>query len=186
MGKLSLEDRATENVAELSRRKKFTMKELADRASRGGRRIPTTSIHRIIHGTQPVSLRVLESAAELAGTHPLELLRDPGDDLHVVNPIEAQLLRYFRSWPHSTKVALITFASFFADEDPATQDQHRAHQQLRDLGDAQRRLVYAYLLFLTEGDLPPDIRKGLGLPETDAPQLKSPPKRRRRAKPTAT
>ena len=178
MSRLSLEDRATDSVADLSRRKKFTMKELAERASRGGRPIPTTSIHRIIHGTQPVSLRVLEAAGELAGVNPLEMLLNPDDGMTLVTPLESQLLRYFRSWPHSTKIALVTFASFFADEEPATADQRRAHQQLRDLGEAQRRLAYAYLLFLTEGDLAPDIRKGLGLPEKDAPQSKRTPKRR--------
>lgn len=174
---LSLSERASEGIRALSQKKKFTQRALAKKIKR-----PPSVVNRIVHGRQPVTLRVLEAVGDLAGVNPLEMLIDPKDEMKLVNPIEAELLRYFRSWPHSTKLALVTFASFFADEDPAIEDQRRAHQQLRDLGDAQRRLAYAYLLFLTEGDLAPDIRRGLGLPEIDAkPQKPQKPQTKRLA-----
>lgn len=134
------------------------------------------AVSETLSGKRRVTLRFLEAVSKVTGVHPGEFLTDPHrDQIKIVNPQEMQLLRYFRSWPVSTRESLLSFASFFADEDPATTDERRAHEQIRRLPDGKQRLVYAYLTFLTEGffpegDLPPDIRKGLGLPEIAAPQ----------------
>lgn len=159
------ESRATAALRALKDRGKVTMAEIAKRTH-----IPESSMSRVYNGRQPVTLRMLDAIEEITGESAVELLIDPHVDLKAVTPDEAMLLRFFRSWPRPTRDALITFASFFADEDPVTHDERRAHEQLRRLGDAKRRLVYGYLTFLTEGDLPPDVRAALGLPATDAPQ----------------
>lgn len=181
-GQRSLQEIALAALIALKDRKAFTQAEVARRLKTADAAVSET-----LNGKRKISLRFLEAVADVAGVHPGELLVDPHrDQIKVVNPAEMQLLRYFRSWPQTTRDALIAFASFFADEDPATHDERRAHEQIRRLADGKKRLVYAYLTFLTEGDLPPDIRKGLGLPETDAPlptpggksKQKSPPRGR--------
>jgi transcriptional regulator with XRE-family HTH domain len=173
MASKALSDVAADSVRALWERRKFSQRDLAKKIKR-----PPSVVNRIIKGTQPVTLRVLEAVSELTGISPVEMLIDPSVELKAVTPLESAMLRYFRGWPAPTREALITFASFFADEDPVTHDERRAHEQIRRLGDAKRRLVYGYLTFLTEGDLPRDVRIALGLPETDEPQSKTPPKRR--------
>jgi transcriptional regulator with XRE-family HTH domain len=166
----SLQEVALASLQVLKERKVFTQVELA-------RRLNTTqaAVSETLSGKRRITLRFLEAVSDVTGIHPGEFLTDPHrDTMKVVDPLEAQLLRYLRRWPAPTREALLSFASFFADEDPATHDERRAHEQLR------RRLAYAYLTFLTEGDLPPDIRVGLGLPEIDGPQSTRP----RRVKPT--
>lgn len=174
----TLNERAKAGIRVLLAQKKFSQRELAKAV-----RLPASVINRIINKDQPVTLRILEAVGSLANINPVELLVDTRDTLKTVSPPEAQLLRFFRGWPAPTREALLSFASFFADEDPVTADERRAHEQIRRLGDGKRRLAYAYLTFLTEGDLPPDIRRGLGLPEKDAPQSPPPQKAKRKAPP---
>lgn len=164
MSRKSLQEIASQTVHALWQRKVFTQTALAKRMDR-----PLSMVNGIVHGKRPITLKVLEAVSDLAAMHPAELLVESNEALKILSPPEAQILRYFRSWPAPTKAALLTFASFFADEDPVTHEQHVAHEQLRRLGEAKRRLAYAYLTFLTEGDLPRDVRIALGLPETDAP-----------------
>lgn len=159
------EARATDALRALKHKNKIKLQDVAARIG-----IPGSSMSRVYNGRQPVTLRMLEAIEQITGDSALEMLVDPTVDLKAVTPPEATMLRYFRSWPTPTRVAFLTFASFFADEPPATHDERRAHEQIRRLGEAKRRLAYAYLTFLTEGDLPQDVRIALGLPETDEPQ----------------
>ena len=159
------EARATEALRALKHQNKIKLQDVAERVG-----IPGSSMSRVYNGRQPVTLKMLEAIEEITGESAIELLVDPTVDLKAVTPPEASMLRYFRRWPTPTRAAFLTFASFFADEDPVTHDERRAHEQIRRLGEAKRRLAYAYLTFLTEGDLPQDVRRALGLPETDAPQ----------------
>jgi len=100
-----------------------------------------------------------------------ELIRRQLAQLKALNPLEAQMLRYFRTWPQPTREAFIVFASFFADEDPVTYNQRVAHEQLRRLkSEAVRRRAYAYLTFLTEGGLTPDLQEAFGLLDSAEPQ----------------
>lgn len=165
MARRTLSDLASAGVRALWERRAFTQRELAAKVG-----IPTSSIHRVLQGAQPVTLPILEAVGALTHENPLRLLADPNDEFAIVTPVERQLLRYFRKWPLPTRDALIAFASFFGDDDPVTYDEKVAREQLRRLPDGKRRLAYGYLTFLTEGDLAPDIRRALGLPETDAPQ----------------
>lgn len=178
------EARATEALRAMKHRKKITLSDVAELAG-----IPQSSMSRIYDGRQPVTLRILDAIEQLTGESAIELLIDPHVELKAVNPSEAALLRYFRSWPKSTREGLMIFLSLFADEEPATSDARRAHEQLRRLPDGKQRTAYAYLTFLTEGflpgeDLPPDIRKALGLPETAAPQSQQHDPAKRRKTPT--
>jgi transcriptional regulator with XRE-family HTH domain len=173
------EARATEALRALKHRGKIKLSDVAKAA-----KIPESSMSRVYAGRQPVTLQMLDAIESITGESAVELLIDPHIELKAVNPSEATALRYFRSWPASTRQAFLTFASFFADEDPVTHDERRAHEQIRRLSDAKKRLVYGYLTFLTEGDLPRDVRIALGLPETDAPQSTPPePPTRRRTTP---
>lgn len=181
MSKKSLEGIAQEALRALWQRRVFSQRELAKAMQR-----PPAVANRMIHGQQPITLRALEAIGGLAGVSPAELLIDPALEMKAVTPGEAQMLRYFRDWPTPTRTAFLTFASFFADEPPVTHDERRAHEQIRRLGEAKRRLAYAYLTFLTEGDLPRDVRIALGLPETDAPLSTHTEKPKRRATPKKT
>ena len=168
------EARAAEALRALKHRGKVTLTEVAEAA-----KIPQSSMSRIYAGRQPVTLRMLDAIESITGDSAIEMLIDPSVELKAVSPHEATVLRYFRSWPAPTRQAFLTFASFFANEDPVTHDERRAHEQIRRLSDAKKRLVYGYLTFLTEGDLPRDVRIALGLPETDAPQSTQPARAKR-------
>lgn len=176
-GRSSLQEIALAAILALKERKAFKQVEIADRM-----KTAQAAVSETLAGKRRITLRFLEAVADVTGIHPGELLMDPHrDQLKVVNPLEMQLLRYFRTWPQPTRDALVIFASFFADEDPVTHDERRAHEQIRRLSDAKKRLVYGYLTFLTEGDLPRDVRIALGLPETDEPQsTRTEPAKRRR------
>lgn len=177
----TLQDVALAAIQSLRDRKKFRQVDLAKRLNTAPAAVSET-----LNGKRRVTLRFIEAVSDLTGMHPGELLADPHrDQTKIVNPQEMQLLRFFRSWPVATREALLSFASFFADEDPETHNLRRAHEQLRRLPEGKRHAAFAYLTYQTEGffpgeDLPPDIRKGLGLPERDEPQSK----RTRRAKRT--
>lgn len=164
------EQRATDGLRALKHRGKVTMAQVAEKSG-----VPESSMSRIYNGRQPVTLKMLDAIEELTGESAVELLIDPSVDLKAVTPPEATLLRYFRSWPKSTRDAFIAFASFFANEPAETHDLRRAHQQLRDLPEGKRRAAFAYLTYQTEGffpgeDFPPDIRTALERPATDGPQ----------------
>lgn len=184
MARKPLDVVAYEAVRALWQRRAFSQRAFAKAIQR-----PPAVANRMIHGTQPITLKALDAVGQITGINPVELLIDPTVELKAINPSEAQMLRYFRSWPVTTRDALLFFASFFADEDPVTHDERRAHEQIRRLPDAKKRVVYAYLTFLTEGffpggDLPPDIRTGLGLPESAAPQSTHTRKAKRPTTPT--
>lgn len=181
MATTKYEARATEALRALKHRNKLKLSEVAELAG-----IPGSSMTRVYNGRQPVTLKMLEVIESLTGESAVEMLIDPNVELKAVSPNEATVLRYFRSWPLPTRDAFLTFASFFANEAPETHDQRRAHEQIRRLGDGKKRLAYAYLTFLTEGDLPRDMRIALGLPETDAEQSTRTEKTKRSKTPKTT
>lgn len=161
----SLQDVALAALVALKNRKAFKQVEVAKRM-----KTAPAAVSETLSGKRRVTLRFLEAVSAETGVHPGEMLMDPHrDEMKVVSGLEMQLLRYFRTWPAPTREAFLTFASFFADEDPVTYDQRVAHEQLRRMSEAKRRLAYGYLTWVTEGDLPRDMRRALGLPETDAP-----------------
>ena len=175
MTRRTLQDVALSALQALKARKAFRQTDLAERL-----KTKPAAVSETLSGKRPVTLRFMEAVSDATGVHPGELLIDPHrDELKIVSGVEMQLLRYFRSWPAPTRQAFLTFASFFANEDPVTHDERRAHEQIRRLSDAKKRLVYGYLTFLTEGDLPRDVRIALGLPETDAPQSTQPARAKR-------
>lgn len=181
----SLQDVALTTLLALKERKAFKQTEIAKRLKTADAAVSET-----LSGKRKITLRFLQAVSEVTGIHPGELLVDPHrDQVKVINPIEMQMLRYFRSWPVPTREALLSFASFFADEDPVTADERRAHEQLRRLkSDAVRRRALAYLTFLSEGGLTPDLQEAFGL--LDSGETQSPadakPKRKTRTPPTKT
>jgi len=120
-----------------------------------------------MQGTQPVTLDVLEAAGELAGVNPLEMLLDPKTEMKLLAPHEAHFLRQIRTWPASTREALLTFLEYFADEEPASEQLRQAHEHLRRLSPPLRGRAVGYLVYLREGGLTPDVRIALGLPPAD-------------------
>lgn len=181
MATTKYEARATEALRTLKHRNKIKLGEVGKLSG-----VPESSMSRVYNGRQPVTLKMLDAIEQITGESAVEMLIDPHVELKAVSPMEAQILRFFRSWPAPTRSAFVIFASFFADEAPATHDERVAHEQIRRLGDAKRRLAYAYLTFVTEGDLPRDMRIALGLPETDEPQSPRTQTVKRRSIPKAT
>lgn len=167
MVRRSTEDLAWDSVIDLLDRKKIKAGEAAKLAG-----IPASSMNRVRNRKQPVSLRVLDAAAYLSGREPAELILDPHTEMKVLTPDEAQLLRYSRQWPRSTRTALLTFLDFFADEPASVLQMRQAHEYLRRLTPAVLQRAVAYLLFLNEGGLTPDLRAAFGLPRTDEPRSK--------------
>lgn len=178
----SLTDTAFDCIHDLWKRRAFTQQQLADALGKN-----LSAVNRIIHGQQKLTLDVIEAVAKLVGVAPVELLADPSTELKALNPLEATLLRHFRSWPQPTREAFIEFSSFFADEEPVTYAQRVAHEQLRRLKpEAVRQRAYAYLTFLSEGGLTPDLQEAFGLLDSDGPpetpsSRGTPTKKRRRA-----
>jgi len=163
----TLQEVALAALQTLKDRKAFRQVDLAERL-----KTKPAAVSETLSGKRPVTLRFMEAVSAATGVHPGELLLDPHrDEMKIVSGLEMQLLRYFRSWPASTREAFLTFASFFADEDPVTHDERVAHEQLRRLkSEAVRRRAYAYLTFLSEGGLTPDLQEAFGLLDSDAPQ----------------
>lgn len=169
----TLQDVALEAVRALKDRKAFKQVDIATRMNTA-----EASVSETLAGKRRVTLRFLEAVADATGLHPGELLIDPRrNEMKVVSGPEMQLLRYFRKWPHPTRDAFLMFLSFFADEDPVTYEQRVAHEQLRRLkSPAVRRRAYAYLTFLSEGGLTPDLQEAFGLLDSDAAQSTRTPK----------
>jgi transcriptional regulator with XRE-family HTH domain len=128
--------------------------------------VAPSAIHRYVSGTSDIPLDLLEAAAELSGAHPAEALLAGTDELKVLRPHEAQLLRAVRDWPVSVTESLLSFVAYFHDEAPAEPMLRQTHELLRRMPVEQRQLIHAYALMLREGGLPPDVRAALGIPET--------------------
>ena len=131
--------------------------------------LPPASINRMLKGKQRVTLEVLDAANSLVGGDAIDLLMDPLDLRMRLSPREQALINYLRSLPSTTVDALMGFLDYYIDEDPATRQLREAHEHLRRLPDGPRQRAVAYLLFLRDGGLTPDLRAAFGLPETDAP-----------------
>jgi transcriptional regulator with XRE-family HTH domain len=167
MAHKTLQEVALASLQTLRDRKRFRQVHLAERL-----KTKPAAVSETLSGKRPVTLRFMEAVSELTGIHPGEFLLDPHrDEMKVVSGIEMQMLRYFRSWPAPTREAFLMFVSFFADESPATYEQRVAHEQLRRLkSEAVRRRAYAYLTFLSEGGLTPDLQEAFGLLDSGEPQ----------------
>jgi transcriptional regulator with XRE-family HTH domain len=162
-----LQDVALGALVALRDRKAFKQVEIAQRLN-----TTQAAVSETLNGKRRITLRFLEAVSAVTGLHPGEFLMDPRrDEMKVVSGPEMQMLRYFRTWPLPTREAFLTFASFFADEPPVTHEQRVAHEQLRRLkSEAVRRRAYAYLTFLSEGGLTPDLQEAFGLLDSDETQ----------------
>src|SRR5688572_27275026 len=117
----SLQEVALAALVALKDRKVFTQVELAKQL-----KTAPAAVSETLSGKRRITLRFLEGVSAVTGIHPGEFLMDPQrDTMKVMDPQEMQFLRYFRKWPAPTREALLTFASFFADEDPVTHDERR-------------------------------------------------------------
>jgi transcriptional regulator with XRE-family HTH domain len=170
----TLSERALAAIRAAIDRKALTQTQLAKMTSRF-----SSNMSEIIAGKRPLPFDVIEAAAELLQVDPAELMADPQNLVKVLNPLEAELLRYIRAWPKSTREAFLTFLRFFADESRANQQIRQAVEYLRTLDKPVRDRAVAYLLMLSEGGLSRDVRIALGLPEVDA----TPPRRQWPGKP---
>lgn len=151
-----LSQRATDALHDLWTRRVIQQNDLAAKTGR-----PGSVINRIIHGRQPVTLDILEAVGELSGLDPMELLAGVGSEIKALNPLEAELLRYARTWPKPIQMALLTFLRHFAGESALESQARIAISYLRAMGATERHRAMAYLLLLSEGQLPDDIRAKL-------------------------
>jgi transcriptional regulator with XRE-family HTH domain len=160
--KETLQERATRRIYELWERRRLSQAQLVEATGKHA-----STIHRIIHGHQPVTLDLLDAVADLVQIPAAELLADEGTQVRVLPPDEAEMLSYFRTWPKATREALLIFSRFFAASPPLDAQLRAALEYLRGMGKGERDRAVAYLLLLHEGGLSRDVRIALGLPEAD-------------------
>src|SRR5262245_24266299 len=115
----TLSERATASLHDLWKRRIFQQNELAERVQK-----PGSVINRVIHGKQPVTLAILEAVGDMTGVDPMEMLAGPSTEIKALNPLEAELLRYARTWPKATLTALLTYLQHFAGQQ-AVEEQYR-------------------------------------------------------------
>lgn len=168
-----LEQRARERIRSALKRKGLTQRELAQHLGRG-----ESGVSDSLGGKNGLSFDILRGAAELAGVDAAEFIAAPEAALTILNPFEAELVRYTRDWPGSVRTTFIEFLRYFAGESARESQIRRCVEYLRGLTDQDvRQRAESYLLFLREGGLTPDLRAAFGLPATEKPRRR----RRRRA-----
>lgn len=166
---MGLEQRALARIQDDLREKRYKQTNLA-KAS--GYRDPTIS--EIVNGKAGLPYAVIEAAATLRGVDPAEYIVDTASEMRVLNPVEAEFIRYARTWPRDVLAALVTFLRYFAPSETTEQKYRDAISYLRKMGHHERQQAMAYLLLLSEGRLPKDVRAKLG---DDPPAVKDAQKR---------
>lgn len=127
-----------------------------------------------VEGDREVTLRMLQAVSKLTGERVSEMLAPPNSSLKELDPEEAAILRWLRSWPRDVTRNLAAFLMFFADEPPALQRDRSFHDLYRNLGDKDRELIYSIALQAREQNVSPDMRAALVRRlEEDATQLRA-------------
>lgn len=114
-----------------------------------------------VQGHREPSLTMLEAVSELTQVPIAELVTPPEAVLKQLNPDEAALLRWLRSWPLDVTRSLVQFVAFFADEPPAARQTRNLHELWRGLGHADREWLYGVAVMLREKTLAPDLQAAL-------------------------
>lgn len=154
---MSIQDRALEKIQEDIKEKRYKARQLAEKAGHGDGWISD------ILNEKSVGLpyKVIEAAAALRGIDPAEYFLEPTSELRALNPLEAEFIRYARTWPRDVFLALLTYLRHFAPSTVAEEQYRNAVNYLRKMGRSERQQAMAYLLLLSEGQLPADVRAKL-------------------------
>jgi transcriptional regulator with XRE-family HTH domain len=160
-GMEDLEARARQRIMEAVDADKFTQRALGKAAGYGD-----TGIGLILNGKRGMPLQVLQAAADLLGVDPAEFIADPRALVKVLSPFEAEVLRYVRDWPPSTREAFATFLRYFAGQGAYEDTVRRAVEYLRAMRREDRHRAEAYLLMLSDGTLPQDYRAKVTPPDS--------------------
>jgi len=158
---MSLEARALARIQDDLKEKRYKQTQLAEASG-----YVDSTISEIVNGKAGLPYDVVEAAAGLRGVDPAEYIVDPASAMRVLNPIEAEFIRYARTWPRDVLSALVTFLQYFAPSSAAEERYRNAVAYLRKMGHNERQQAMAYLLLLSEGRLPADVRAKL---QTDLP-----------------
>lgn len=153
---VGLEARALARIRAAVAEKRFTQRELGRACG-----YKDAGIGLILAGRRSLPFEVVQAAADILRIDPAELLADPKSEVRALTPPEAEFLRMFRVWPGAIRTALLTFLQHFASEDGLEEQYRTALGHLRHMGRTERNVAFAYLLLLSEGRLPPDIRAKL-------------------------
>lgn len=139
--------------------------------------VPST-ISNVLKGKRALSFQIIEAAAQLKGVDAAEFVADPRSELRVLDPLEAEVLRYLRSWPKHVQQILADFLQYFGSV-------LEAERQIRDVVAYFRKLSYkekqdalGNLALRSEGRLPgvaPTLTPSLPGGSIDAQLLGLPP-----------
>lgn len=116
------------------------------------------TISDIVNGKAGLPYDVIEAAAELRGVDPAELVASETTEVRVLNPLEAEFLRYARGWPPQVLASMLDFLRHFAAAGEAEEQIRNAVTYMRKIKRPERSRALAYLLLISEGQLPSDFR----------------------------
>jgi transcriptional regulator with XRE-family HTH domain len=150
----SLNDRVLIRVRELAQTRGFRTA-LARRL-----RLSQPAITPYISGERPITLDMLEAAADIGRVRIAELVSEPGT-VHQLNADEAALIRWLRQWPITVTRALCAFLAFFADEPSQVRQTRNLHEIYRRMGTKDRDRLSSIAQLMAEGMLTPDLLEGL-------------------------
>ena len=154
---MSMQARALAKVQADIREKRYKATQLAEKAGHGDGWISDI----LNQKSAGLPYKVIEAAAELRGIDPAEYFLAPDSELRALNPLEAEFIRYARTWPRTVLGSLLTFLQYFAPASAAEEKYRQAVGYLRAMGYRERQQALAYLLLLSEGRLPEDVRARL-------------------------
>jgi transcriptional regulator with XRE-family HTH domain len=160
---MGIEQRALARIQEDLRQKRYRASQIAERTGRS----PST-ISEIVNGKAGLSYEVIEAAAAIKGVDPAEFVAHEDAEVRVLQPLEAEFLRYAREWPKAVLVAILDFLRHFAGLGAAEEQHRNAITYLRRMKRPERSRALAYLLLLSEGQLPEDYRAKL---DADRPTI---------------
>ena len=154
---MGIQARALAKIQDDIKEKRYKQTQLAEKTGHGDGWISD------IVNEKSVGLpyEVIEAAAALRGIDPAEYFLDPTSELRALNPLEAEFIRYARTWPNEVFAALLTYMRHFVPSTVAEEQYRNAVAYLRKMGRAERQQAMAYLLLLSEGKLPADVRAKL-------------------------
>jgi len=153
---MGLEERALARIQDDIKEKRYKQTNLAEASG-----YQDSTISEIVNGKAGLPYAVIEAAAQLRGIDPAEYILDPGSTMRALNPVEAEFIRYARTWPRDILSALVAFLRYFAPSETTEQKYRDAIAYLRKMGHHERQQAMAYLLLLSEGRLPRDVRAKL-------------------------
>lgn len=151
--RMGMESRVLARIQNDLRRKRYKSVDIARVAKRS-----QGSVSEIINGKAGLPYDVIEAVAELRGEDPAEIVAEEHTEVRALRPEEAEFLRYARAWPVQTLMAILDFLRHFSPPESVEEQYRNAVTRLRKMAHDERQQAFAYLVLLSEGRLPKDVR----------------------------